>query len=90
MQDVNLMQHEINVKNYLFEKPKAYKMIEYAINEEHMGPFKTLVLHLIDESTTSKSRLYTINNHFNKVMNGKPIDNEESIKNQLMQFISEF
>ena len=80
MQDINLMQHEINVGSYLFEEPKAYKMIKYAINEERMGPFRKLVLHLINESTTSKSRLYTINNHFNKVMNGKPIDNPESIK----------
>ena len=51
MQDAYLMQYENNVEKYLFEEPKAYKMIEYVINENRMGSFRILVLHLINEST---------------------------------------
>ena len=81
------MQNKNNENKNLLTEPKVYTMIELAMNEKSIGPFKTLVMQLINESTNSKSRLFTINNHFNKVMYGKNVNNRESI-NKLAEAIN--
>ena len=57
---------EVNIEEW--KTPNIYGLIYMAINDIKNGPYKSLVLKLINESTNEVTKLKTLNNHYNKIM----------------------
>ena len=54
--------------------PNIYLLLDYAIKNEENCLYKKLVLYLINISTTQKSKLVTLNNHYKNMIDSKAVN----------------